>query len=89
MFQKKWPNRIVSDDGYEVRTVEHGTIVYIEGKKQVRLNSELLSDGGYVIYQDSLDRLKGESNVEEGKVAEILQRVIEAFKFEGTKLNVI
>ena len=92
MLRKRWPNRIVSDDGFEVRVESRGTIVYCEGDRKLVTASELLvADEGLLLYRNSLANW----TVPQGEVIpqvkrEAIERNIEsALTLRRLKLTVI
>ncbi len=92
MLRKRWPNRVVSDDGFEVRIESRGTIVYREGDRKLVTNSELLvADEGILLYRNSLAQwtVPPGKVISETKQEAIARNIESALSLRGLKLTII
>jgi len=92
MLKKRWPNKVVSDEGFEVRIVGRGTVIYVEGNREIVTNSEdLVADEGILLYRHSLASWttpRGEP-ISQQKQENIQQAIESALAVRGIKLTVI
>jgi hypothetical protein len=86
MFHKRWPRRIISDEGFEVRIESRGRIIYIEDEKFLNVNSEYLANGaGIAIYKRSIKSWNKPNDNEiigTDKREKILNNIKEALSFK-------
>ena len=93
LLKKKFPNRIISDNGFEVRIETRGTILYFEGNKQIKANSGfLVDDEGIALYRTSLKKWEKPNDKEiilDTKIQQIETNIKDALFFVGVKLTII
>lgn len=89
-FRREWfSNKIVSSEGYYVRTIGRGTIVYGEKHRLVYVAPEMLVDG-WALYPDDM-RMGSESGPtlnEPDLRALIVDRIKAVFDFRDVRLDV-
>jgi len=57
MLKKRWPNRVISDSGFEVQLLGRIGIKYKQGAREVIVDSELLAGKeGVAVFTDSLKK---------------------------------
>ena len=80
MLKKKWTNKIISDNGFEISIGENGrgTISYFEGDK------------GLAIWKNSLEfwTIPEREEISSEKRAEILRNISDALTFKGIKFEI-
>lgn len=92
MFKIPSVNVIESDDGFSVEVLGRTGLKYSEGKKTIRVDSEVLSGpSGMVIYTDSIVRWEppcdGEM-IDAAKRQIIVENIRNAFRFRGLEIQV-
>jgi hypothetical protein len=80
MFKKRWPGRIISDEGFEVQLIGRGSIIYKERKKKLKIGSEWLHGRTdyYWILSDSIRKWEPPFDndlIDSNKKEEILENI--------------
>ena len=92
MFRKKWPRRIISDNGFEVRIESHGMIIYIENNKLLNVDSEFLANNaGIAIYKNSIkawNKPNDNEIINPDERDEILKNIIDALSFKNINAEI-
>jgi hypothetical protein len=93
MLKKKWPNKVISEDGFSIQIEGRGSIVYQEGDRKITLNSEyLIGWKEILVYQNSItswDNDNALSLIESKMKEKILTNVKNALSFLGISMQVI
>lgn len=89
---RKWFARIVSDEGFSVRVMGRSGLEYREGKRRMRIGSEMLEGPtGLVIYATSIRSWEPpfeHESIDDEKREAIIDNVRRAFRFDGFEIEV-
>ncbi len=92
MFVIPRPNVIESDEGFSVEVLGMTGLLYTEGSKSLRLDSEVLAKPtGLIIYTSSIrtwNSLHDGEIVDEAKRDVIVENIRRAFRFRGFEIEV-
>src|SRR5262245_59271710 len=87
MFKIPRPNVINSDEGFSVEVLGRTGVLYSEGRKILKINSEVLAGpAGLVIYTNSIIRWEPPDEdelVDTAKRQAIVENIRRAFRFRG------
>ena len=85
-------NVVESTDGYSVEVLGRTGIIYSEGSKVMRIDSEVLAGpSGMVVYTDSINRWDppySETELSAVQKSRIVENIKAAFLFRGFKIQV-
>jgi hypothetical protein len=92
MFKIPRENVIESDEGFSVEVLGRTGVLYSEGEKTIRIDSEVLAGpAGLVIYTDSIVRWASPHEnepLEETKRQVVVENIRKAFRFRGLEIQV-
>ena len=92
MFKIPRPNVIDSDEGFSVEVLGRTGVLYSEGGKTLKVDSEVLAGpAGLVIYMDSITRWTPPNDgelVDTSKRQAIAENIRRAFRFRGLEIEV-
>ena len=87
MFKKKWPGKIISDSGFELHIIGRGSLLYKQGSRIMKINSELLaSNFGIGIYKNSIQKWEPPFEneiISKEKRQQILNNIKDALAFKN------
>ena len=95
VFTKAGPNSVKSDEGFWVEVLGMAGILYREGEREIRVNSELMMKGkraGIVVYSNSIkawNPLYDSEAINADKKGRIVDNIRRAFQFKGWVVEVI
>jgi hypothetical protein len=92
MFKKTKDGRIKSDKGFSIKVTGRTGLDYVEGKRLLHVNSEMLNNPkvGYVIASHSIARWQGSKEIiDEKERLRIIDNIRDAFRFIGYEIEVI
>ena len=91
MFKIPQPNLIESDEGFSVEVLGWTGLIYKEGPKQMRIDSEVLaSPGGIMIIRSSIRKWEppyDNESLDENQCDAILENIRRTFRFTGEWIN--
>lgn len=86
-------NVIQSDEGFSVELLGYRGLLYTEGSKTLKIDSEILyGPSDLVLYKDSIKFWKPPYDneiIDEGKREAIIENVRRAFRFRGYEIAVL
>jgi hypothetical protein len=93
MFKIPRANLIESDEGFTVEVLGRTGVLYTEGERSLRVDSEILGGpSGLAIYGDSIahwDPPEDHEPISEEKRAEIVDNIKRAFEFRGIRIQIL
>jgi len=93
MFKIPRVNVIESDEGFSVEVLGRTGLLYTEGSKKLRIDSEVLSGpSGLGIYKNSIkswDIPQKNELIDESKRDTIVDNIRRAFRFRGVEIEVL
>ena len=91
-FKKHWiTGKITSSDGYSVRIISRGALVYDDERNRIVIGIEILQGRAVDIFRDQVwtDQNSQHRLTDTPLKNEVLNRVTAALEFCGTKVEVI
>lgn len=92
MFHIPRPNVIQSDSGFSVEVLGRTGLLYSEGSRTMKIDSEILQGpSGLVVYTDSIVKWQSPHEVDEVDDAcrdRIVGNIKDAFRFRGLEIQV-
>lgn len=92
MFKIPKTNVIESDEGFSVEVLGQTGVLYSEGRRTLKVDSEVLAGpAGLVIYTDSITRWAPPDDgqlVDASKRQAIVENIRRAFRFRGLEIEV-
>lgn len=93
MFSEPRVNVIQSDEGFSVEVLGRTGLLYSEGDRHLRVNSELLVGPPWIaIWADSIKRWDAPEDapiIDRAKQDGILDNIRRAFRFRGYEIDVV
>jgi hypothetical protein len=91
MFKIPRVNVIESDEGFSVEVLGRTGLLYKEGNKSIRIDSEILNQDEIAVIQESI-RTWGppysQETIDDNKRDLIMENIRRAFAFENTKIEI-
>jgi hypothetical protein len=91
MYKRIYPNTIESADGYSVRVLGRVGLLYVEGNRSIRIDSEVNAPKEIALYKDSIktwDPPYDKDAVDEDERDVIIGKIQRAFHSQGIYIQV-